>query len=86
MQTKPELGRNLSDILSRSHDDLRERLWRYLDPLLEADRHHGSLDLVHPGSLEAEIETVVGEGADLGVLSIVANADDGNTRGFNQLD
>ena len=36
------------------------------------------LNLLHPRPLEAEVKAVVGEGAYLGVVAVVAHADDGD--------
>ena len=69
---------HLSDVLTRGQDDLQECVGLHFYPFLEADAHHGTSDLIHPGLLEPQVQTVVGKGTDLRVLSIVADANDGD--------
>ena len=56
------------------------------DLLLEADRHHGGLDLVGPRPLEPEVEAVVGQAADLLVVTVVAHANHGDLGMLEQKD
>ena len=75
--------RHLSNILPRGHDYLHQRQGLNLDSLLETDGHHGSLDLLRLGFVESQVETVVGERANLGVLAVVADTDNRNLGVFD---
>lgn len=52
--------------------------------MLLSDEEDTNLDLLHPRPLEAQIEAVVGQRSDLGVVTIITHADDGNLCGFYQ--
>ena len=77
---------HLSDVLAAAVDELGERLGLDGDLLLEADGHHGRLDLLHPGPGEPEVKAVVGEAPDLLMVPVIAHRDDGDLAGLDQID
>ena len=68
-----QMVEHLPHVLTAPGYQLLERLGLDLDLFLEAHGHHRRLDLLNTGTLEPQIEAVVGETADLLVVPVVAH-------------
>ena len=77
--------KDLPDVLVATDNEVCESVRSNLDLFLEADGHHGGLDLLDARLLEPQVEAVVGQVPDLGVIPVVAHAHDGNLGAFHQL-
>ena len=81
-----QVQEDLPQVVVGGGDDVIEARRRNLDALLVGDGHDGGLELLGAGSLETQVEAVTGERADLGVVAVVAEANDGNVGVFDELD
>ena len=77
--------KDLPNVLVATDNEVCESVGSDLDLLLEADGHHGGLDLLDARLLEPQVEAVVGQVADLLVVAVVAHAHDGDLGALHQL-